>query len=656
MLEHHPERILLGFHPDAPFDHRSRAVQAIQGHLLDMLDEHSHIVGLQKGMTVEKALSILAHLPGVRYAEPDYIGHGGAVSNDPSVVNGQTWGLYSDPVNPFGVQATLAWAADKIGSAKVVVGVLDTGVNYAHIDLYQNIAIRQDLIPAALKPLLVDADHDGVITFRDLNDPANAAHVKDYDGDGRITFADLLKDPRWAVPSGLCGWDFVNSDNDPLDDLGHGTHCAGTIGAVGGNGAGVAGVNWNCQIMPLKVISSSNYVYWSTVVKALDYFIAAAKANPGQRYAATSNSYGGNGASTAMNDAIGRAAKAGILFVAAAGNYATNTDNSSFYPSCCSTLAAAGWEAVVSVAAIGSTGGLASWSNYGPKTVDIAAPGVGIYSTVKGGGYGSMSGTSMATPHVAGALALFCAANPTMSGAAVRDKMLKTAPPTQSVLGKVACNGRISLSRMLDIAAPLPAPSEGSTTGADTLAGTSAADTLAGGLGDDRYTVDNPGDKVVEQSGEGLDKIYATVDTILPPNVERLYFSGTAPNTGLGNLLNNVVSGNAGANRLGGGAGNDVVSGGGGADTLDGGSGNDTLTGGTGIDKFEITRGEGNDTIKDFEAGEKIELHLFSPGSTVARVAGSLTDWIVTDAATGQTNVFRLVNSYALTPSDFVFV
>ncbi len=211
----------------------------------------------------------------------------------------------------------------------------------------------------------------------------------------------------------------------------------------------MAGVNWNVSLLGAKFLGASGGTI-ANAVKAVDYFNTLK--DKGLNIVATNNSWGGGGYSQALYDAIQRANARNILFVAAAGNSSQNMDATISYP--------AGYanNNIVSVAAIDSAGNLASFSNYGTKTVDIGAPGVGIWSTLPGGTYGSYSGTSMATPHVTGAVALYASVNPTATAAQIKDAILNSAVATASLTGKTLTGGRLDVTGALSQAVPPKTP------------------------------------------------------------------------------------------------------------------------------------------------------------------------------------------------------
>jgi thermitase len=367
--------------------------------------------------------------PGVLFAEPNWIVTKAAVSNDTSYNSGQLWGMYSDdsgtPVGPsgttnaFGSQAEKAWAAGATGSSSVVVGIVDEGIDINHPDLAGNIWNNP-----------YEIANDGI----------------DNDGNGYI--------------DDIHGWDFVNRDKTVYDGTSddHGTHVAGTIGGVGGNGIGVAGVNWDVTMISTKFLGPTGGTTFNAV-KALDY-LTDLKTRHGINIVASNNSWGGGGYSTALHSAILRGANAGILFVASAGNNGANIESAPYYPASYSTLVgttaqpASNYESVISVAALTSTGALASYSNFGATRVDIGAPGSAIVSTLPGGGYGSYSGTSMAAPHVTGALALYASQYPEAMAHSLRSAILNSAVPTASLTNKTATGDRLNVAAAMNTSPP----------------------------------------------------------------------------------------------------------------------------------------------------------------------------------------------------------
>jgi thermitase len=294
------------------------------------------------------------------------------------------------------LDALKAWEKTT-GSEDVVVAVLDSGVDYNHEDLRNNMWTR----PANL-PAYVD----------DELGPINDENGYDADAIG-----------------------------DPMDDNGHGTHCAGIIGAEGNNGIGVAGINWKVRIMPLKFLGRGGFGTTQDAIEAINYAIDRKK--KGVNLRVISASWGSNNYSRALQDTIRAAGDAGILFVAAAGNDSSSNDRRPHYPSNYDL------PNVISVAALDRNDRLASFSNYGVTSVHVAAPGKEILSTWLNGSYREASGTSMATPYVSGVAALIVAAEPRIGVAELKRKLLSSADKLETLNGKVATAGRICAANAL---------------------------------------------------------------------------------------------------------------------------------------------------------------------------------------------------------------
>ncbi|MEN6308527.1 MAG: S8 family serine peptidase [Anaerohalosphaeraceae bacterium] len=337
---------------------------------------------LEPQKTVAQAIRELSANPDVKYVEANYLVYAAATPNDP--LQNKLWGMHNTGQTggtpDADIDAPEAWNITK-GSDQVIVGVIDSGVDYTHSDLAANMWMN-------------GAERYGVTGVDD-------------DGNGYV--------------DDIYGWDFLNDDNDPDDENGHGTHCSGTIGAVGNNTTGVAGVNWNVKIMALKFLNAENMGNTADAVEAITY--ATMMRQRGVNIVLTSNSWGGTAFSQILMDAVAASRQAGMLFVAAAGNNNTDVDITPNYPSCFNL------DNVISVAATDHNDQRAIFSNWGATSVDLGAPGVDIWSTIRGNSYAIYSGTSMAAPHVAGVAALAWSMAPGSSYTQIRDAILDGVDP-----------------------------------------------------------------------------------------------------------------------------------------------------------------------------------------------------------------------------------
>jgi subtilisin family serine protease len=363
------------------------------------------------GSDVDHVAGWTGDAPGVVYVEPDFVVTPTIAPDDPSF--SQLWGLsntgQSGGVVDADIDAPEAWSITT-GSRSVVLAVVDSGVDVNHPDLAANIW-----------------RNPGEIAGNGIDD----------DGNGFV--------------DDVSGWDFVSNDNTPQDGNGHGTHVAGTIGAVGGNGRGVVGVNWEVSILPLRFLDDAGSGSTAAAIAAINY--ATALRNAGVNVVASNHSWGGGGYSTSLRTAISRHNDAGIMFIAAAGNEATNNDAIPSYP------ASYDLPNVLSVAAIDRSDRLASFSNYGRTSVDLGAPGVSIYSTTPGNGYSTYSGTSMAAPHVTGVVGLLAAANPQATVSELRAAILDTVVPVAALgSGKTVTGGRLNAAAALERISPADGP------------------------------------------------------------------------------------------------------------------------------------------------------------------------------------------------------
>lgn len=403
------------------------AVRALTTRLNDRVEDrieavtNQFIVEDKDGLSAEAVAAEYGRLAEVEYAEPNFTinldpsedlrfdevlnqdydaldrSDEGAMPNDPMF--GDQWALDNKGDRNGKAQADIsavsAWSQTK-GSRKVVVAVLDSGVDYTHPDLAANIWVRPANIPA-----YADAE---LGTIED-------AH----------------------------GFNAAEDNGDPMDQNGHGTHCAGIVGAEGGNDIGITGVNWEVEIMPLKFMSAGGFGTTKDAIQAINYVIDRKKAGVNVRV--ISASWGSRMKSKALEDVIRKAGEEGILFVAASGNASADADRSPHYPS--------GYNLpnVVSVAALNRRDELASFSNYGAKSVHVAAPGAEILSTWLGGEYEEHSGTSMATPVVSGVAGLVLSNEPKLTVKELRERLLQSVDKLDALSGKTVSGGRINAAR-----------------------------------------------------------------------------------------------------------------------------------------------------------------------------------------------------------------
>ncbi|MFN3652489.1 MAG: S8 family serine peptidase [Armatimonadota bacterium] len=382
-----PDAVLVAFHPSAAPAARQGVVSRF-GLEVDPSGQSPYFVRLRfgaglraSGAGVPALIAALRRNPAVRVAEPSYLLRTSLVPNDPNFSS--LWGLHN--ASDTDIDAPEAWNRTT-GSDQVVVAVIDSGVDYNHPDLRDNIL---------------------------------------RDGSSRVV-----------------GYDYANNDSDPMDDHGHGTHCAGTIGARGNNSIGVVGVAHRVKIMPLKFLDASGSGYTDTAIQCIDF-----ARTRGARI--MSNSWGGGGYSQLLLEAIQRARDAGILFVAAAGNGGDDgvgdyNDWEPHYPANYNAWS----DNVISVAATQRDDALCDFSNRGFESVDIAAPGESILSTARGGGYTYMSGTSMATPHVAGAAALVLSVEPRLTVGELKEQLLSSVDYPDPLSGQVR-TGRLNVNGAL---------------------------------------------------------------------------------------------------------------------------------------------------------------------------------------------------------------
>jgi subtilisin family serine protease len=354
-------------------------------------------VRVPPGLTVEAAIAAFERMPGVMLAQPNYTRYAiqSSPPNDPYWLDGTLWGLNK-------IQMAPVWTDITTGDGSVVIADIDTGVNFNHPDLAANMWRNPGEIP-----------DNGV----------------DDDSNGYI--------------DDVYGIDTVNHDSNPIDDHGHGSHTSGTVAAVGNNGVGVVGVNWNAKLLGCKFLSAAGSGTDAGAVECFNYIVALK--NRGVNIRVTSNSWGvsrgGGPPAAVLQSAIDAAGAAGIVNVFAAGNNGTNNDTAPFDP------ASYPLPSIVAVASSGQSDARSSFSNYGATSVHLAAPGENIGSTYLGTGYASSSGTSMAAPHVSGVAALLARLDPTLSVAAIKALLLDNVDQLPQWNGVVSSGGRLNAYR-----------------------------------------------------------------------------------------------------------------------------------------------------------------------------------------------------------------
>jgi len=399
-----PGEVIVKFRKDAPAS-TNRVVAGIYGlaERKSLLSGRFSVMRLPDYMSVEEAINSIGTDPAVEYVEPNYIRRAMVIPDDPFYPN--QWGLQETGMADAWDQAT--------GDSAIVVAVIDTGIDLKHPDLQANVWSNQMESSDG-----IDNDHNG-----------------------------LVDDIR--------GWDFINGDNDPSDDNGHGTHVAGIIGAVGNNATGVTGLNWRISLMPLKILDADGFGSVAEEILAISYAIE-------KGVNVINASFGGAFSySNTERDAIQAALNAGILYIAAAGNggpdfIGDDNDSVPFYPS------GYGLDNIISVTAVTRNGALATYGNFGKNSVDLGAPGDGILSTVPST-YGSLSGTSMATAFVSGLASLLQSVYGTIDFRGIKNIILESVTPAGTLQGITVTGGMMNGARAVSA---LLGPTGLSVTGA----------------------------------------------------------------------------------------------------------------------------------------------------------------------------------------------
>jgi subtilisin family serine protease len=389
-----------------------------------------------KSENVAALLNSLKNHPSVVYVEPDYIVKTSVTPNDPGFP--QQWSFLNTTTPGADIGATNAWAIST-GSTTNIVGVVDTGMDYTHPDLAANVW-------SAPAPFTVTLSW------------------------GTLT-----------CPAGSHGYNAITRSCAPMDDNGHGTHVSGTIGAVGNNATGVAGVNWTTRIMALKFLDSTGSGAVSDAIDGIEFALQAKTIfGNAANVRVFSNSWGGSGFSQGLLDEINKVNTANGLFVVAAGNSSQNDDTTPTYPA---SYAAPN---LITVAATTGSDTLASFSNYGLTTVHLGAPGVNIVSTWPNSQYANLSGTSMATPHVSGAAMLVLSAC-NLSTAALKSTLLANVDSLASLAGITVTGGRLDVNKAIRSCSGGSSPPTGAAAFVKT--DTTTAGTWKGVYGADGFNV-----------------------------------------------------------------------------------------------------------------------------------------------------------------------
>lgn len=402
--------VLVKFREDISPKQAEAIAASFHDEVEDQIESVSGLISIDDldDANVQSVVAGYEALPEVEYAERNFeisLDHTGGGKHlhaeDPRF--GDQWALANEGQNGgkagADIKAMQAWAITT-GSEDVVVAVLDSGVDYNHEDLVKNIWNRPEQIQA-------------------------------------------FRDEQLGIVDDIHGYDAIDNSGDPFDQNGHGTHCAGIVGAEGGNQIGIAGVNWKVKIMALKFMNAGGFGTTKDAIEGINYAIN--RKNAGVNVRVISASWGSTQRSRALEDAIRKAGDAGILFVAASGNAGVDTDHRPHFP------AAYKLPNVISVAALDRSDQLAQFSNFGAKSVHVAAPGKEILSTWLGNDYEEHSGTSMATPVVAGVAALVIAGNPSLTLAELRSTLLTSVDKLPNLQGKVASAGRINSAKALGV-------------------------------------------------------------------------------------------------------------------------------------------------------------------------------------------------------------